>query len=489
MGRRQQRERELEHAASSSKKLETFFGPDPKKQKTGAGTTDESTELPASTPSDDNATEHEKIQDPTANMEDNCDLPNDIGELYLWSKTPQQFCNEILRLTSEQKYNLLSQHTKPIPGKVFPIQVLGGCNRSFREIWLTQHPWMVYSDKVDGVFCIVCAIFASDPLKGTFVTRPFRKWQKKSEKAKEHEHCSYHQKSLEMANQFKQSIEKPDTTITVRIDNQRALNIRRNREIMKSIARAVLFCGRQCIALRGDRESLETTGNPGNFIALLKLMALTDETLRNHLSSPAMKCATGISPSTQNELIEIMGKHIILKSILSEIKTSPYYAVMADEVTSHNIEHLAICARFVDDRKDIREEFLTFLPLERITGEKIAENILSFLSDNNIPVTNMRGQGYDGAGNMSSCSVGVQARIMRESPLATYVHCNSHCLNLVISKSCALPQIRNVMDRLKDCCNYFLNSPKRTGALELVVKHNVLDVGKRKPLLDLCKTR
>lgn len=101
----------------------------------------------------------------------------------------------------------------------------------------------------------------------------------------------------------------------------------------------------------------------------------------------------------------------------------------------------------------------------------------------------MRGQGYDGASNMSSGAVGVQARIMKEAPLATYVHCNGHCLNLVISKSCALPQVRNVVDCLPSCCRYFLNSSKRSGALELIVTHNVIDPGKRKPLLDYCKTR
>ena len=40
--------------------------------------------------------------------------------------------------------------------------------------------------------------------------------------------------------------------------------------------------------------------------------------------------------------------------------------------------------------------------LERITGEQIATSILMFLRENNIPVENMRGQGYDGASNMSS---------------------------------------------------------------------------------------
>ena len=347
----------------------------------------------------------------------------------------------------------------------------------------------MYSEVVDGVFCIPCAIFCADPSRGMFVSKPFRVWNKKSEKVKEHKSCLYHQKALEQAEHLKQSIEHPHTTITAQVDARKAANIERNRAVLKSIARAVLYCGRQCIALRGDAEGVDSFGNPGNFLALLKLLAIHDDMLCSRLETPAMRCVTHLSPQTQNELITVMGKHIILQGILDDLNAAPYYSILADEVTSHNVAHLAICARFVDENKDVREEFLTFLKLERITSEKIAESILEFLKENNIPAVNMRGQGYDGASNMSSGRVGVQARIWEEAPLATYVHCNGHCLNLVISKSCSLPQVHNVIDRLQYCCRYFLNSPKRSGVLGLIVSRNVVDQAKRKPLLELCKTR
>ena len=143
----------------------------------------------------------------------------------------------------------------------------------------------------------------------------------------------------------------------------------------------------------------------------------------------------------------------------------------------------------VDEKKDVREEFLTFIKLLRITGEKIAEHFPAFLKENNVPVTNMRGQGYDGASNMSSSTSGVQAQIKKEAPLATYVHCNAHCLNLVISKSCALAQVRNVVEHVKKCCRFFLKSPKRSSLLELIVKYNIVNVTKRTPLVDLCKDK
>ena len=185
----------------------------------------------------------------------------------------------------------------------------------------------------------------------------------------------------------------------------------------------MLFCGKQCIALRGDAEKPETPGNPGNFLALLKLLATNDDILRKHLETPAMRNATYISPQSQNDLIEVIGEQIF-QGIVDDVNASPFYAILADEVTSHNVEYLALCVRFFDHKQNtIREEFLAFLPLVRITGEAISAVILGFLSKNQIPASNMRGQGYDGASNMASDSVGVQARIKQAAPLAMYVHC------------------------------------------------------------------
>ena len=362
------------------------------------------------------------------------------------------------------------------------------------------HPRLTHMEdlgnlRYDGAFCMPCLLFngmsdSTGKVSGVLVTKPFQTWQKKSTKFANHEITSYHQCSFQLAEQLVHSVEHPETNLPALFSSRRADNIARNRGILKSVASAVLFCAKQCIALRGDAEQLDTPGNPGNFLALLKLLVVNDQELHQHLQSPAMRNVTHMSPQTQNELIEVMGKHIVLRNIVDELKAARCrYTILADEVTSHNIEHLAICARFVDQNNGIREEFLAFIGLDRITGAEIADANIKFLQDNDVPVANMRGQGYDGASNMSSDRVGVQAWIQQAAPLATYIHCSGHCLNLVISKSCSLPDIRNVMDQLEHCCRFFLNSPKRSGILELIVTENVPDSPGRKPLLDLCRTR
>jgi len=80
---------------------------------------------------------------------------------------------------------------------------------------------MVYSEAVDCVFCIACAVFCADPSKGKFVVQPFCLWHK-GEKVKAHEHCSYHQYALEQSDLFKRSVEQPHTTITAQVDAHKA---------------------------------------------------------------------------------------------------------------------------------------------------------------------------------------------------------------------------------------------------------------------------
>ena len=185
------------------------------------------------------------------------------------------------------------------------------------------------------------------------VVQPFRLWHNKGEKFQTHEHSVYHQHALQRADLLNQSVEKPHTAIVAQLDTCKAANIQHNQTALKSIARVVLYCGSQCSALRGSSEDLDSPGNPGNVLALLKLLSMHDEELRKHLEVPAMQCVTHLSPQTQNELITVMGKHIILQGILNELNSAKFYAILADEVTSHNVEHLAICAKLVDKHKDI----------------------------------------------------------------------------------------------------------------------------------------
>ena len=276
----------------------------------------------------------------------------------------------------------------------------------------------------------------------------------------------YHHDAMIATESFLDSVENPEQNVNNRIDDEKRKNIIRNRHIVKCVSEAILFCGRQCIALRGDNEVLneDSCGNTGNFLAALQMIANHDDILKQHLDNIQLSSRniTYMSPLIQNEIIEIIGQDIILKNLLEEIKAAKLYSIMADEVTSHNKEQLALCARFIDKNNDDRGGLYCLYSSATNNRRGNSGNDSVYFA-RSWSGNRVRGQGYDGAANMSSDNVGVQRRTRERSPKAVYIHCSGHCLNLVISHSCALPQIRNVIDKLKQCCLYFLGSPKREG--------------------------
>ena len=69
---------------------------------------------------------------------------------------------------------------------------------------------------------------------------------------------------------------------------------------------------------------------------------------------------------------------MVRSKILSEVRKARFYSILADEVSSHNVEHLCLCLRFVDDMSHIREEFITLLKLERVRAIDITNAIVNY---------------------------------------------------------------------------------------------------------------
>lgn len=73
---------------------------------------------------------------------------------------------------------------------------------------------------------------------------------------------------------FRSYMEKKSTPIEVMLDEVKKQQIEENRKQLRPIIRAIFLCGRQNIALRGNRDDakyyLSDDVNPGNFIEILK---------------------------------------------------------------------------------------------------------------------------------------------------------------------------------------------------------------------------
>ncbi len=171
---------------------------------------------------------------------------DDIG--FLLRSMPQ---HSIRTLPSKLKYSLSINHFRPKGSFKFPRKYVDGCNRSCRHPYFVNNPWFVYSKVEDGIFCLPCVLFASGHDMGQFVCRKFDNWSRKTRKFAQHNERGYHKLALVRMEALKASITNPTTSIDNSLRNIAEADIAKNRYIIKCVAEAILFCGKQCLALRG----------------------------------------------------------------------------------------------------------------------------------------------------------------------------------------------------------------------------------------------
>ena len=303
---------------------------------------------------------------------------------------------------------------------------------------MKQHPWLHYSKFADGAFCRACALFSPSNVGGQdlgqFVTSPFKCWTKMTTKASTHASKEYHRSAMTRMSEFLARYEDPSQSVDTMLDSQAQRVIDSNKQVIESLFRVAILCGKQGLAMRGHRDNKvqwDDEGerpNEGNFVQLVCFRADTDKVLVEHLSK-GPKNARYTSKTIQNELVRVAGDKI-RTDILEEVKRAKFYSIIADEVTdASNKEELSLVIRYVHEGQ-IREVFVDFVEVERITGRVLGEAILKWLRDHNIPPADMRGQCYDGASNMAGTRSGVKAVVQEFAPKAMYFHCAAHRFRL-----------------------------------------------------------
>ena len=311
-----------------------------------------------------------------------------------------------------------------------------------------------------------------------------------------------HNASMVRAEMFRQTMGREQPTILQQLHDQKGQQAAENRKKLLGLISTIEFCGRQNIALRGHRSETWNPSsdelpdsNPGNFLALLQFRHeagdLSVQQDFHTIPGCGSHSTTYRSPQVQNELVECCGE-VILESVLEEVRAAPFYSVLADEAADvSNQEQMALVVRFVDKDNNIREEFLGFAHCDSGTsGRALAAKIQGNLRDWGLPLQNLRGQGYDGASNMSGHLNGCAKAIQEQQPEALYFHCASHLLNLAVVSMTTVQPVRNMWDVLKQLCLFLHGSPKRHGALKQAVQETdvILETDKRQ-LVGLNPTR
>ena len=405
---------------------------------------------------------------------------------------------EISSYSDQDKLKFIENAWKP--GELFDFPVSVECSNSKRHFvwgWLKRFPWLAYSKFLDGAFCLPCVLFGvqcgrnSNKLDKLYKT-PLTLWTSAISRFTKHASgkCEMHNFSVIAMDNFLRNMRRESVPIDQQINNLLQEQIKRNREILKSLFKTIIFCGRNNIALRGPRDDdPQNASLSGNFQALLEFRIDSgDQTLQHHLKT-APRNATYISKTIQNEMITTVGA-IIVNNLSQEIRDSKYFSIMSDEAADiSNKENLSVVIRFLDSTKTVREEFVGFYLCEDgTTGAAIKDLIIGAVADLGLSMDDCRGQCYDGAGNMSGRLNGASSLIRAEHDKAIYVHCMNHRLNLCVADTCQLPLVRNMMDVVRKISEFFDNSPKRQQHLISKIRL-LMPAANHFVLVNVCRTR
>ena len=167
------------------------------------------------------------------------------------------------------------------------------------------------------------------------------------------------------------------------------------------------------------------------------------------------------SDAIQNEILEIISDAVI-KRIISDVRTSEYFGIIMDETSDvSKKEQVAICMSYVIDGI-MKEAFVGFFDTKSTDGETLYELVKKVMKDLELDLQKIVGECFDGAANMKGRIKGLQALMKKTSPLALYVHCYAHLLNLALQKTLEeiLP-LRNTLGTIQQLYNFLEASPKR----------------------------
>lgn len=400
------------------------------------------------------------------------------------------------------------------PGKNhnFPITLHGNKNLKFQLSWLNKWNWIAYSSLVDGAYCKYCVLFGikkggkGGQLLGQLCNQPFKNWKHATEKFKLHENTNYHTNCILDFQSLSAVISGKTPSVHDKLNIASKQQKEDNRKIILPVIKSVILCGRQGISIRGHRdygplELKEPTENDGNFRAILRFYinatGISGDNSHILARENCKKNGQYISWKIQNQIVDACYT-VVSKKIVNKINVCKYFSIIADETADiSGIEQFSLCARYFDSTdKIIHEDFLKFVPVHDVSGRALADTIINELKSLNIDIKHLRGQGYDGAATMSGKFNGVATLIKNKYPTALYIHCSSHNLNLSISYSCNLPQIRNTMGTIESIYLFF-NTPKRqkffTEQLEMFKKEESMKEdgchSNKEKLKRLCPTR
>ncbi|KAK3922747.1 Zinc finger MYM-type protein 1 [Frankliniella fusca] len=329
---------------------------------------------------------------------------------------------------------------------------------NFIQHWYKDFPWLHY-EAPKGALCFTCLRADRNSLvpqcikkEPAFVTDGVFKWKEGAKRFANHENSQYHKAAVHA------TLSLGSTPVSAQISSTQNRQQAEARVALRAIFTTLQKLAQQGLAIRG--KTMENS----NLLQMLELRA-QDIT---ELDSWLKRRVKFLSPEVQNEILELMA-HQVLRDVISEVKKCGKYSVIMDECRdTSNTEQVAVCLRTVDmGTLQAVEYFLGLYQTASTTGQCLTDIFLDVLKRSSLDLSDLSGQCFDGASNMKGEFKGVQARLKEMQPLALFVHCFNHSLNLALQDTMKRsPSAREALQWVHDVGVIVNRSPKRRHALD-----------------------
>ncbi|XP_076921624.1 uncharacterized protein LOC143583110 [Bidens hawaiensis] len=220
------------------------------------------------------------------------------------------------------------------------------------------------------------------------------------------------------------------------------------------------FLLKQGLAFSGHDESISSNSR-GNFLELIKWYCERNDEVNKAFNSKSHGNNQLTSPKIQKEIVNACAAEV-RKIIVNEIKDK-FFSILIDESRDCSIkEQMAVVLRYADDVGEVIERFVGVVHVTDTCASSLKSAIDNFFAKNNLTMSKVRGQGYDGASNMRGELNGLKQKILAENKCAFYIHCFAHQLQLVVvATSSEYASVSSFFDYLTKIVNIVGASCKR----------------------------
>ncbi|KAH7666846.1 Tam3-transposase (Ac family) protein [Dioscorea alata] len=318
-------------------------------------------------------------------------------------------------------------------GNIKDEKKYGNQYRCFNPSWFDSFPWLEYSAEKDSAFCLWCYLFKPTTYglqsgRDVFSKLGYNNWKNVISTFRDHEGnvTSIHNFAADKLELFK----NPRQNVTQKISQHSSEMEVAYRVRLTAILDIVQFLLRQGLAFQGHDES-SSSKNKGNFLELLYWYGARVDKIAKTLKANAPGNNQMTAPKIQKDLVHSCAEKV--RSLIIEDIGDRIFSLMVDKARDISVkEQMAIVLRYVDSRGQVIERFLCVEHVTDTSSHTLKEAIDNLFAKYGLPLSRLRGQGYDGASNMRGEFNGLKSLILKDNPYARYVHCFAHQLQLIV---------------------------------------------------------